>query len=134
MWQLWKNRVAGLKQNIYALYLASRDPRVPWLAKLVVVLVVAYTLSPIDLIPDFIPLLGYIDDIFLLPLAIALAIKLMPPDIWEEYKARARAQLAAELPRSYAAAVVIAIIWIIVIGIMGLWMWQWLNDARLVSG
>ena len=64
--------------------MAARDPRVPLLAKLVVVLVIAYALSPIDLIPDFIPVLGYLDDMLLLPLGIALAIKLMPRDVWED--------------------------------------------------
>ena len=129
MWDTWKSRVTALKQNTYALYLASRDPRVPWLAKLVVVLVVAYALSPIDLIPDFIPVLGYLDDLLLLPLGIAIAIRLIPGDVWNDCKARARTRLASVLPRSYAAAAVIAMVWIILLGIVGLGIWQWLTGG-----
>ena len=81
VWRAWKHWALALKEDTYALYLAARDPRVPRLGKLVVVLVVAYALSPIDLIPDFIPVLGYLDDLLLLPLGIALAIKLMPRDV-----------------------------------------------------
>ena len=110
-----------MKEDIYALYLASRDPRVPLAAKLVVVLVVAYALSPIDLIPDFIPVLGYLDDMLLLPLGIALAIKLMPRDVWDECKNQARTGLASELPRNRTAAVVIATVWI---GLFALAAWM----------
>ncbi len=134
MLQEWKNRVAALRQNTHALYLASRDDRVPWAAKLIIVLVVAYALSPIDLIPDFIPVLGYLDDLILLPLGIAIAIKLIPREVWDECKERARSQLASELPRKNAAAVVITIIWIIVLGAAGLWIWRSLNDVRLSTG
>ena len=130
MWDTWKSRVAVLKENTFALYLASRDPRVPWVAKVVVVFVVAYALSPIDLIPDFIPVLGYLDDLLLLPLGIAIAIRLIPGDVWLDCKARARTQLASVLPRSYAAAVVIAIVWIILLGMVGFWVRQWLSDVR----
>jgi uncharacterized membrane protein YkvA (DUF1232 family) len=83
-------RWAGtLRGNIKALSLARKDPRVPWAAKAVLVLVVAYALSPIDLIPDFIPVLGLLDDLILLPLGIALAIRLMPKDVWAECQLRA---------------------------------------------
>jgi uncharacterized membrane protein YkvA (DUF1232 family) len=128
VWKAWKNQVAALKQNTYALYLASRDPRTPWRAKLVVLLVVAYALSPIDLIPDFVPVLGYVDDLLLLPLGIALAIKLIPPDILAECRARASAQSSAELSRSYTAAVVIALIWITASLILASLAWHWLNS------
>ena len=123
MWNDWKNRVAGLKQDTYALYLASRDPRVPLAAKLVVVFVVAYALSPIDLIPDFIPVLGYLDDMLLLPMGVALAIRLMPRDVWEDYKNQARAQLASELPRNRTAAIVIATIWIVLLSLVAWLLW-----------
>jgi uncharacterized membrane protein YkvA (DUF1232 family) len=78
-----------LKSHVKALELARKDPRVPWAAKAVLVLVVAYALSPIDLIPDFIPVLGLLDDLILLPLGIALAIRLMPKDVWAECQLRA---------------------------------------------
>lgn len=112
MWRQWKARVAQLKQDTYALYVASRDPRVPLVAKLVVGAVLAYALSPIDLIPDFIPVLGYLDDLVLIPMGIALAIKLIPDDIWCDCKTRAAATLGTKLPRSRAAALVIISIWL----------------------
>jgi len=120
VWQVWKNWAAALKQDTYALYLAARDPRVPVVAKLVVILVVAYALSPIDLIPDFIPVLGYLDDMLLLPMGIALAIKLMPRDVWEDCKNQARAELASELPRNRTAAIVVVMVWI---GLLALVAW-----------
>ena len=120
----WKNRVAALKQDTYALYLAARDPRVPLAAKLVVVFVVAYALSPIDLIPDLIPVLGYLDDMLLLPMGIALAIKLMPRDVWDECKNQARARLVSELPRNRTAAVVIATVWIALLGLVAWLAWR----------
>jgi uncharacterized membrane protein YkvA (DUF1232 family) len=126
VWQAWKSWAAALKQDIYALYLAARDPRVPVVAKLVVVLVVAYALSPIDLIPDFIPVLGYLDDMLLLPIGIALAIKLMPRDVWEDCKSQARAELASDLPRNRTAAMVIASVWIVLLGLVAWLAWRWL--------
>ena len=124
VWQAWKNWVAALKQDTYALYLASRDPRVPVVAKLVVVFVVAYALSPIDLIPDFIPLLGYLDDMLLLPMGIALAIRLIPCDVWEDCKSQARAELASDLPRNRTAAIVIATVWLALLGLVTWLAWR----------
>jgi uncharacterized membrane protein YkvA (DUF1232 family) len=95
---------------VVALYLAGRDPRVPWYAKAVAVAVAAYALSPIDLIPDFIPVLGQLDELVVLPLGILLAVKLIPPEIMAEHRAAA---LEAEgKPASRAAAAVIIAIWI----------------------
>ena len=108
----WEKWVSVLKQDTYALYLASRDRRVPWTAKIVLIVVVAYALSPIDLIPDFIPALGYLDDMILVPLGIALAIKLIPDEVWEQCKAEARTRLNSDLPSSRAAAIVIVMIWL----------------------
>ena len=130
----WKDRAAALKQDTYALYLAARDQRVPPAAKLMVVLVVAYALSPIDLIPDFIPVLGYLDDMLLLPLGIALAIKLMPRDVWDECKSQARAGLASELPRNRTAAVVIATVWIALLGLVAWFGWGLLRRGQGSSG
>jgi len=123
VWHAWKNWAAALRQDTYALYLASRDPRVPLAAKLVVVFVVTYALSPIDLIPDFIPVLGYLDDMLLLPMGIALAIKLMPRDVWEDCKSQARARLRSELPRNRAAAIVIATVWLALLGLVAWLAW-----------
>jgi uncharacterized membrane protein YkvA (DUF1232 family) len=80
----WKAKVRLLKQEVHALYLASKDRRVPWHSRLLAVLVVAYAISPIDLIPDFIPVLGYLDDLNLVPLGIALVLKLVPADVLQD--------------------------------------------------
>ena len=125
---LWKKWATALKKNTYALYLASRDPRVSILAKIVIGLVVAYALSPIDLIPDFIPIIGYLDDLILLPLGIWLSIRLIPQDVWQECQALAVEQLS-ELPRSRRAAVVIIIIWLLAMACLILWVWPFIKDT-----
>lgn len=108
----WQRRARELKAETYALYLACRDPRVPWYAKLFAAGVVAYALSPIDLIPDVIPFLGYLDDLILLPLGIALVIRLIPPPVMADCRFRAREVLAQGLPISRTAAAVIIAIWL----------------------
>ncbi|MCX2722210.1 YkvA family protein [Roseibium salinum] len=102
-----------VKRDIHALYLASRDPRVPWYVKGLAVLIAAYAVSPIDLIPDFIPVLGYLDDLLLLPLGIALVVKLIPGDVMDE--CRDRAARAAGEPVSLAAAAVVIVLWVLVL-------------------
>lgn len=129
----WKKWVSVLKQDTYALYLASRDPRVPWAAKIVLIVVVAYALSPIDLIPDFIPVLGYLDDVVLFPLGIALAIKLVPGEVWEECKAEAGSRLNSDLPRSRAAALVIVMIWFASICVVAWVVWSSLKANSHVA-
>jgi uncharacterized membrane protein YkvA (DUF1232 family) len=104
-------RLAALKRETLALYLAARDPRTPWHARLVVAAVAAYALSPIDLIPDFIPVLGLLDDAVLLPLGIALALRLIPAEVMAESRARAADAFAAGRPVSRSAAVAIVAIW-----------------------
>ena len=94
----WKARVRALKTEVRALLLARRDPRVPWRAKVVAALVVAYALSPIDLIPDFIPVLGYLDDLIILPLGILLALKMIPPDVMHDCRRKAAASEAEDKP------------------------------------
>jgi uncharacterized membrane protein YkvA (DUF1232 family) len=84
----WRGRIDRLKSDVRTLYSASRDPRVPWYAKMVAGLTVAYALSPIDLIPDFIPVLGQLDDVIVVPLGLALAVRLIPPAILAEHRAR----------------------------------------------
>jgi len=104
---------------MYTLYLASRHGRTPWYAKLFAVCVVAYGFSPIDLIPDFVPVLGHLDDIILIPLGIALAIKMIPPPVLAEcreeamQRASARAQGVSSPPTSWLAAAVIVAIWLL---------------------
>jgi uncharacterized membrane protein YkvA (DUF1232 family) len=103
----------ALKTETLALYLVARDPRVPWYARLFIAVVVAYALSPIDLIPDFIPVLGYLDDLILVPLGLALAVRMVPPLVLEECRARAREELAGARPRSQGAMLAIVAIWLL---------------------
>jgi uncharacterized membrane protein YkvA (DUF1232 family) len=106
-----------IKRDVHALYLASRDPRVPWYAKALAIFIAGYALSPIDLIPDFIPVLGYLDDGILLPLGILLVIRLIPPEILAEH--RDMAAVAQERPVSRTAAVVIVCIWVVSLALCG---------------
>jgi uncharacterized membrane protein YkvA (DUF1232 family) len=106
-----------IKRDVHALYLASRDPRVPWYAKALAVAVAGYALSPIDLIPDFIPVVGYLDDVIIVPLGIMLVVRLIPPDIMAEHRELAAA--ARERPISRTAAVIIVCVWIASIGLAG---------------
>jgi len=107
-----RRRARALKVETRALYLVARDPRVPWYARLFVAVVVAYALSPIDLIPDFIPVLGYLDDLILVPLGLALALRMVPPHVLGECRARAREELADARLTSTGAMVLIIGIWI----------------------
>jgi uncharacterized membrane protein YkvA (DUF1232 family) len=109
----WRQRASQLKAETYALYLAYRNPRVPWYARLWALVVVAYALSPIDLIPDFIPVLGYLDDLVLVPLGILLAIKLVPADVMALCRQQALAEMARDKPSSKAATAVIIAVWLL---------------------
>jgi len=100
-------RLAG--RDVYAVYRAARDPRVPWYAKALAFCVAGYALSPIDLIPDFVPVLGYLDDVIIVPLGILIVVKLIPPEIIAEH--RASAATAQGRPVSHAAAIVIVVVW-----------------------
>jgi uncharacterized membrane protein YkvA (DUF1232 family) len=108
----WKQRARQLKRDTFALYLAYHDPRVPWYARLVVVLVVGYAFSPIDLIPDFVPVLGYLDDLVLLPLGTVLAIRLVPAEVMKECRASADVATGSGKPINRVAAMVIVAIWV----------------------
>ena len=110
--EAWKQRARQLKTETYALYLAYRDPRVPWYARLFAVCVVGYAFSPIDLIPDPIPVLGYLDDLVLIPLGVALALKMIPPAVMAECREKAQAVMSQGKPTNWVAAAVIVAIWI----------------------
>jgi uncharacterized membrane protein YkvA (DUF1232 family) len=99
-----------LKTDAHAVYFAARDPRVPWVAKAVAIAVAAYALSPLDLIPDFIPILGYLDDLIIVPLGIWLVVALIPEDVMADCRIKARA--ASQRPTSTAGMVAIIILWI----------------------
>jgi len=105
----WKDKARRLRNEVYAVYLASKHPATPWYAKALVALVVAYALSPVDLIPDFIPVLGYLDDLVLVPAGIALAIRLIPPPVLEECRQKAAAD--GQAPRNWIAAGVVVALW-----------------------
>ncbi|MEG3438472.1 YkvA family protein [Pannus brasiliensis CCIBt3594] len=110
--QKLKQQAKRLKTELYALYLAYRDPRVPWYARAFAACVVAYAFSPIDLIPDPIPILGYLDDLILVPLGIKLALKMIPPKVMAECRVRARSTTPSNKPKNWFAAGIIVILWV----------------------
>ncbi|ABK19525.1 YkvA family protein [Syntrophobacter fumaroxidans] len=118
-----KSWAKTMKRDILALYLAGRDPRVPWYVKLLAAATAAYALSPIDLIPDFIPVIGYLDDIIILPTAIWLTVRLIPQEILAELRNEASLRLAKR-PRSFLAAVVIVTIWLGIALMTGWLLWR----------
>ena len=118
-----KKWAATRKSNTFALYLVSKDRRVPFIIKIFIGVLVAYALSPIDLIPDFIPIIGYLDDLLILPLGIWLVVRLIPRDVWKECQAKAKEQ-EFELNKSRTAAIIIVIIWILLFGVFTYWLWQ----------
>lgn len=107
-----KNYARKLKQNLFVLYLSYKDHRVPWYAKLVAICVVAYAFSPIDLIPDFIPILGYLDDLIIVPLGISLALKLIPAYVIEENKEKAEEIRKKGKPKNWFVALLFILIWL----------------------
>jgi len=122
-WHAWlEHRERSIRREILAIYLAARDPRTPWYAKALAACVAAYALSPIDLIPDFIPVLGYLDDAVIVPLGILAVVKLIPAEIMADN--RAAATRAAARPVSRAAAVAIALIWTAAIALTGWMTWS----------
>ena len=121
-----KRWAAELKAQLLALWFARRHPDMPWSAKLLAALVVAYAFSPIDLIPDFVPVLGYLDDLILVPVGIYLVVRLAPPHVLAAARAAADAWLAsrASRPKSYWAAAAIVLVWIAV----AYWAWTMARD------
>ena len=107
----------SLKQQTLVVYFAARDPRTPWPVRLLALVVAAYALSPIDLIPDFIPVLGYLDDLLLIPLGLALVVRLTPPEVL--ITAREQARTASEKPVSRGMAAVIVVFWIVALSWIG---------------
>lgn len=116
-----KTRARQLKAEVFALYLAARHPNTPWYAKLFIVAIVAYALSPIDLIPDFIPVLGFLDEIILLPLGIVLAVKMVPVNVMCECRARALAQTPNSSRAGRIGAAVIVLLWLTLAVLAAIW-------------
>jgi uncharacterized membrane protein YkvA (DUF1232 family) len=106
-----KARARALKNEAYAVYLAAKDPRTPWYAKALIFFVVAHTFSPIDLIPDFIPVLGYLDDLIITPGGLWLAVRLIPPEVLEEARREATSK-GQERSVGIVGAVIIVIVWL----------------------
>jgi uncharacterized membrane protein YkvA (DUF1232 family) len=120
----WKTKSKQLKSEVRALYLASKHPRTPWYAKAFAVLVVGYALSPIDLIPDFIPVMGYVDDLIIVPAGITLLIKMIPKEVLEECREKARFQSISKKRKNWTAAIIIVLIWLSAIYITLRLLWQ----------
>jgi len=110
----WKTKAVRLKDETYALYLASKDSRTPWYAKVFAGLIIGYALSPIDLIPDFIPVVGYLDDLIIVPAGITLLIRMIPKEIMEECRTKARVQPLSN-KKNWIAAIIVVLIWMLVI-------------------
>jgi uncharacterized membrane protein YkvA (DUF1232 family) len=116
----WKRWAGQLKAETYALYLAYRDPRTPWYARVFAACVVGYAFSPIDLIPDPIPVLGYLDDLILVPLGIVLAVRMIPPAVLSECRQQAQALMEEGKPVNRAAAVAVVAIWLLLAAVVTL--------------
>ena len=115
-----KGRLVELKKHTLTVYYAARDPRTPIVVRLLALLIAAYALSPIDLIPDFIPVIGYIDDLLLIPLGLALVARLTPAEVWES--AKLQAEDSHKRPVSYAAACFVLIVWILCVWLITKWL------------
>jgi uncharacterized membrane protein YkvA (DUF1232 family) len=117
----WKERARALKKETVALTLACRHPRVPWYAKVLALIIVGYALSPIDLIPDFIPVLGYLDDIILIPVGIMIVIRMIPADVLAECRQKAEAIVGQATRAGKIAAAVIVTIWVVT-AVIAVWL------------
>ena len=117
--QIAKQWARALKRDVLVVYLAARDPRTPWALRLLALAVAAYAVSPIDLVPDFIPVLGYLDDLLIVPLGLALVLRLLPPPVLLAARERAARMLAR--PRSWLAAALIIMLWVLLAVLLFAW-------------
>jgi uncharacterized membrane protein YkvA (DUF1232 family) len=123
----WKQAAHRLKRDVHALYFAYRDPRTPWPAKLMALAVVAYALSPLDLIPDPVPVLGYLDDLLLLPVGIWLTLRLIPPGVMADARCTAAQAEVTGAGVGWVAAALIVLVWLAVMVWAGSFLWRWLR-------
>lgn len=121
----WRDTAARLKREVYALYFAVRDPRVPWYAKALAGALVAYAFSPLDPIPDFIPVLGYLDELVVIPVGVLLVRRLIPADVLAECRTRAAA--LSTKPQSWVGVVIIVGIWVALAVLAVIWTVRWLT-------
>ena len=113
-----QERAKKLKTDIPAVFLALKDKKTPWYAKLLAALTVAYALSPIDLVPDFIPVLGYLDDLIILPLLVALTVKFIPADVFEEYRKQSQDMWQDGKPKKWYYAIPIVLVWLVIVAFL----------------
>jgi len=118
----WKQQVRKLKKETYVIYLACKDSRVPWYTRALAAIIVAYALSPIDLIPDVIPIIGYLDDLILVPLGIILVLRMIPPVVLTQCRLQAETAMEQDKPTSWIAAVVVVAIWLLLGFLAVIWL------------
>lgn len=119
-----RERARALRTETLALWVAYRDPRTPWYARIMAGLVVTYALSPIDLIPDFVPLLGYLDDLILVPLGIALSLRLIPPEVIRDARQQAAVQTGLAGTNAWRGVLLVVGIWVMGLSLTGLVVWR----------
>jgi uncharacterized membrane protein YkvA (DUF1232 family) len=125
----WRTKSNQLQNEIVALYLAYKHPRTPWYAKVLAALIIGYALSPIDLIPDFVPVVGYLDDLIVVPAGIVLLIKIIPRDILEECRAKAQYDFLKKKPKNWIAAFIIILIWLLAIYLILNLIWPFVYET-----
>ena len=130
----WEERVRKLRTETYAIYLAYKDPRVPWYSKVFIALIIGYAFSPIDLIPDFIPVLGYLDDFILVPMGIAIVLKMIPDEVMQECRLKACENFRGEKPTNWVAATIIIVIWLLLAAIFVMLVVRSINSNRPIAG
>jgi len=124
MLERWRQWARSVKRLIAALIIAYRDPRTPLRARIVAACVLAYAFSPIDLVPDIIPILGYLDDLLLLPLGILLVVRLLPDNVWREAQLTASTTPPGRQPVNWWAVGAIVVLWIVLVALVARWGWQ----------
>ena len=124
------SRARALKKEVHAVYLAAKDPRTPWFAKALISFIVAYTVSPIDLIPDFIPILGYLDDLVIVPLGVALAILMIPPEVLDEARENVKQAQDPERNVEIFGMTLIVLLWIGILAII----YRLITSASFLTG
>ena len=129
-----KEKTHWLKQQSFVLFLAYKNPRTPWYAKIFAAVVVAYAFSPIDLVPDFIPVLGYLDDLILVPLGIALALKMIPAEVIAEARDEVDTAFPDGKPKNWVAGAIIIAIWVVLLALVIFWMVRWIRGLSGGAG
>ncbi|KAA9341006.1 YkvA family protein [Adhaeribacter soli] len=123
-----REKARALNAEIFALYLAYRHPQVSWVAKLIIAITIGYALSPIDLIPDFIPVFGFLDDLLIVPAGIALSIRLIPPAVLAECRAKAAAQFQAGKPHFRYAWLIVLFTWLLALALVYMMVSKFFRD------